>query len=253
MPVPPNPLDLTGKHVVVTGGSSGIGRATAILLSELGARLTLVGRRAIALDETRMATGRPDAHTCQLLDLADYDAVIASAREWPTTIGAIDGLVHSAGVGGAGALRTLSRKGIDAVAGPNMYATLALLRAVASKGVAVDGSSVVVVSSAAALIGSAGLVAYSATKGAVQAIVRSAAVELKGRKIRVNAVAPGYVATPMMEQSRQSLLGFEAVEARQFLGVLEPVEVAAAVAYLLSDAAKRVTGTTLVIDGGLTV
>ena len=251
--MPPNPLDLAGKHVLVTGASSGIGRATAVLLGDLGARLTLVGRRAAALDETRSATACPDAHTTLVLDLADYDAVVAAARGWPATIGPLDGLVHSAGVGGAGALRTLSRKTIDEVAGPNMYAALALLRAVASKGVAADGSSVVLLSSAAALSGSAGLVAYSATKGAIQAIVRSAAAELKARRIRVNAVAPGYVATPMMEQSRQTLLGFAAVEARQFLGVLEPTEVAAAIAYLLCDAARRVTGTTLVIDGGLTV
>lgn len=249
-----NPFDLTGKRVLVTGASSGIGRATAVLLSRLGAVLTLTGRRADALEETRAAAAAPERHATSVLDLTDVDRVPAWLKELASAAGApFDGVVHSAGVGGAAPLRTLSRKAVDAVALPNVYATLALLRGVASKGTAADGCSVVLLSSAAALAGAPGLVAYSATKGAVQAVVRSAALELRGRRMRVNAVAPGYVATPMMARSRDELPGFEAAAARQFLGIVEPDEVAAGVAYLLSDAAARVTGTTLVIDGGFTL
>ena len=248
-----NPLDLSAKRVLVTGASSGIGRATALLLSELGATLTLAGRRAEALEATQAATRTPEAHAITAFDLADTDAIPGWLKERAAAAGApFDGIVHSAGVGGAAPLRVLSRKALEAVAIPNLYATFGVLRAVASKGVVADGASVVLMSSAAALVASPGLSAYSATKGAVQAAVRSAALELRGRRVRVNAVAPAYVATPMMEQSRAELPGFAEVEARQFLGLIPPDEVAAAVAYLLSDVAARVTGSTLVIDGGFT-
>ena len=253
MPAAVNPLDLTGKRVLVTGASSGIGRATALLLADLGASLTLVARRAEVLEEVRVAMPEPDRHVVAPFDLADVDRIAPWMKERVGAAGGpFDGVVHAAGMGGATPLRVLSRKAVDAVALPNMYAVLGLLRAVASKGVAADGCSVVLLSSAAALVGSPGLVAYSATKGAVQAVVRSAAVELQGRRVRVNAVAPGYVAAPMMEQSRAELPGGDAAVARQFLGMISPEEVAAAVAYLLSDAARRVTGSTLVIDGGFT-
>ena len=246
-----NPLDLSGKRVLVTGASSGIGRATALMLAELGATLTLAGRRADALEATRAATRAPETHTSTAFDLGQTDAIPGWLKELATAGGGpFDGIVHSAGVGGVTPLRLLSRKALDAVAVPNFYATLGLLRGVASKGVVSDGASVVLLSSVAALVASPGLTAYSATKGAIQATVRSAAAELRGRRVRVNAVAPAYVATPMMEQSRAELPGFAEIEARQFLGFIPPDEVAAAVAYLLSDAAARVTGSTLVIDGG---
>jgi NAD(P)-dependent dehydrogenase (short-subunit alcohol dehydrogenase family) len=96
------------------------------------------------------------------------------------------------------------------------------------------------------------LAAYGASKAALPSLARTAAMELRSRRIRVNCVTPAYVATAMMEASRASLPGFEAVEERQFLGVIPPEEVGTAVAYLLSDAALHITGTSLVIDGGFT-
>jgi NAD(P)-dependent dehydrogenase (short-subunit alcohol dehydrogenase family) len=248
----PHPLDLSGKLVLVTGASSGIGRATAILLGQLGARVILSGRREDALRETRSQLPEPEKHPVEVRDLADIDAIPPWLKEVVARAGApLDGLVHSAGVGGLAPLRTLSKKTIDSVMTPNLFAALALMRGASAKGASKDGASLVMISSVAGLVSSPGLVAYSASKGALHAAVRSAAQELKERKIRVNCVAPGYVETPMMEQSRaENPAGFEAIAQRQFLGFAKPEEVATAVAYLLSDAARVITGTTLVLDGG---
>jgi NAD(P)-dependent dehydrogenase (short-subunit alcohol dehydrogenase family) len=141
---------------------------------------------------------------------------------------------------------------MDDVLVPNLYASLAIMRGVSPPTVTNDGASCVFVSSVAGHVGSAGLTAYSASKGGLEAAVRSGAMELRQRRLRVNAVAPAYVRSPLMDRSVAELPDFSAIEARQFLGILDADEVAVAIAYLLSDATKRVTGTTLVIDGGFT-
>jgi NAD(P)-dependent dehydrogenase (short-subunit alcohol dehydrogenase family) len=103
----------------------------------------------------------------------------------------------------------------------------------------------------AGVAGTPGLATYSASKGAIHALVRSAAQELGGKRIRVNCVAPGYVETPMLEGARDSLPGdFQRLADRHYLGFARAEEIAVAIAYLLSDAARVVTGTSLVIDGG---
>lgn len=248
-----NPLDLTGKLVLVTGASSGIGRATAGVLSRLGARVVLAGRREGALEETRQGLESPGRHLAAPFDLADVDGVPAWIKGIAAQAGALlDGVVHSAGVGGVVPLRLLGSEAIERVMVPNLHAALALLRGAASRQVTADGASVVLLSSVAGMAGSPGLAAYGASKAALSSLARTSAMELRSRRIRVNCVTPGYVATPMMEESRAALPGFEAQEARQFLGIIPPDEVGTAVAYLLCDAARHITGTSLVIDAGYT-
>lgn len=247
-----NPLALDGKTVLVTGASSGIGRATALLLSQLGARVILSGRRREALEETRQAMENPESHPVEPFDLSDTDGIPAWVKDVRTRADApLDGLVHSAGVSITMAIRVANRKNTDALMLPNVYAALALLRGVSAKGVAADSTSVVLLSSVASIIGSPGLVAYAGSKGALNAIVRSAAKELGGKRVRINAIAPGYVQTPMYDEMKATNPGdVQRLEQQHFLGIPTPDEVGVMVAYLLSDAARVVTGTTLVIDGG---
>jgi NAD(P)-dependent dehydrogenase (short-subunit alcohol dehydrogenase family) len=246
-----NPLDLTGRFVVVTGASSGIGRSTAVALSRLGARVALGGRRESALQETRDALAG-DGHLVAPFDLGDVDGIPGWLKRVAGEAGApVSGLVHSAGVSRSTPLRVVNKANIDDILTPNLYATLALLRAVSAKGVAAESCSVVIMSSVAGVAGTPGLATYSASKGAIHALVRSAAQELGGKRIRVNCVAPGYVETPMLDGARDSLPGdFQRLADRHFLGFARPDEIAVAIAYLLSDAARVVTGTSLVIDGG---
>lgn len=247
-----NPLDLGGKRILVTGASSGIGRVTAQHLARLGASLVLGGRRIDALEETLATLGGESTHRVAPYDLTSVDGIPAWLKEIAAGGGRLDGVVHSAGIGGVTPLRVQSRRSMDDVLVPNLYASLAIMRGVSPPAVTNDGASCVFVSSVAGHVGSAGLTAYSASKGGLEAAVRSGAMELRQRRLRVNAVAPAYVRSPLMDQSVAELPDFSAIEARQFLGILDADEVAVAIAYLLSDATKRVTGTTLVIDGGFT-
>lgn len=248
-----NPLELTGKTILVTGASSGIGRSVAVLLSQLGARVVLAGRREGALEETRALMDEPASHLAETFDLGETDAIPEWLKGVRARAGApLDGVVHSAGISNTMSIRVSNRKNIDHMMIPNVYAALGLLRGISTKGVAAPAASVVLLSSVASISGSPGLVTYAGTKGALNSIVRSAAKELGPKQIRVNAIAPGYVATPMYEEMKATTPGevIARLEEQHFLGIPRPEEVAVMAAYLLSDAARVVTGTTLVIDGG---
>lgn len=249
-----NPLDLSSKVVLVTGASSGIGRTTAITLSRLGARVIVSSRRRDALQETQAMLEDTDRHAVHPFDFSCIDEIpgwlqsIADEMESP-----LNGIVHAAGLSTAIPLRILNRKRMDDLMLPNVYASLALIRGMNAKGVCADGAAMVLVSSVSGLAGAVGHTTYSASKAALHGMVRSAAKELASRRMRVNCVAPAWVHGPIMDVVND-LQGeaFQRVQERQFLGTISPEDVAVSVAYLLSDAASKVTGTTLVIDGGWT-
>jgi len=250
-----NPLDLSAKLILVTGASSGIGRATALVLSRLGARIILTGRREPALQETLCAMDEPKKHSVFSADLTETDAIPLLVRQQVERAGTpLDGIVHSAGVGKPISLRMTSRRNVEAMMAINVYASLALLRAISEKNVAsCRGGSVVLMSSVAAFVASPGLVAYSGTKAALFGIAKSAALELASKRIRVNCIAPGYVKTPMLDQAEDTFVGFEQVKNKQFLGLIEAEDIGVLAAYLLSDASRAVTGATFLIDGGFSV
>jgi NAD(P)-dependent dehydrogenase (short-subunit alcohol dehydrogenase family) len=250
-----NPLDLSGKLILVTGASSGIGRATAVVLSRMGARLILAGRRIGAIEETLAATNNSASHICSTFDLVDVDGIPKWIAEVVGSAGTqLDGAVHTAGLGAIVPLRAVSGSNIDKLMIPNVSATLMLLRGVTAKLVAAPAAmSIVLLSSVAAMVPSPGLITYSATKSAINAIARSAAKELAGKGIRVNSIAPGYVQTPMLTQLADDIADFARIEKQQFLGIIDPEEVGVMAAYLLSDAARRITGSQFVMDGGFTL
>lgn len=250
-----NPLDLSGKLILVTGASSGIGRATAVVLSRMGARLILAGRRIGAIEETLAATNSSADHICSTFDLADVDGIPKWIAEVVGSAGTqLDGAVHTAGVSAIVPLRAVSGSNIDKLMIPNVSATLMLLRGVTAKLVAAPAAmSIVLLSSVAAIVPSPGLITYSATKSAINAIARSAAKELAGKGIRVNSIAPGYVQTPMLAQFADDITDFARIEKQQFLGIIDPEEVGVMAAYLLSDAARSITGSQFVMDGGFTL
>ncbi len=250
-----NPLDLTGKLILVTGASSGIGRATAIVLARLGASIILCGRREADLRATaEMIDAGATAHI-EPFDLADTDAI----PSWMQRLCAkyrshLHGLVHAAGVGVTYPIRVSNRKKLDEVMSVNVYASVGLLRGISMKTIGgEDGCSVVFISSISGLVGGAGKVIYGGSKAALQAIARSASLELASRRIRVNCIAPGWVDTPMMQKALSELpAGLPDLKNRQVLGLIAPEEVGVAAGYLISEAARHVTGTTLVLDGGYT-
>jgi NAD(P)-dependent dehydrogenase (short-subunit alcohol dehydrogenase family) len=221
----------------------------------MGARLILSGRRADALQETLTFTENQANHLCSEFELTNLNEIPKWIAELVGGAGApLDGTVHCAGVLHHIPLRAVSADNIESMMVPNLHAALMLLRAVTAKNVAaVMGSSVVLISSAAALVASPGMAAYSASKAALNAVARSAAKELAAKRVRVNCIAPGYVKTPMFNHAAGAITNFERIEMQQFLGIIDPEEVGIMAAYLLSDAARSITGSQIVMDGGFTL
>lgn len=235
---------------LVTGASSGIGRAVAQRLVGLGAAVIASGRDAARLEETRR--GCDDPARCHVAP-RDLAAEMGSIPAWVEGVardhGPLAGLVHSAGVLGPAPLRVLSLKAARATMDVNFFSFLMLAQGLSFDGVARDGASLVAVSSVASLRGLSGAAPYSASKGAVNAAVRALGAELAPRRIRCNAVLPGVVDTEMTRGVEQEQL--EYLWAQQFVpGSIGPGDVAGVCAWLLSDAGAFVTGQCVAIDAG---
>jgi NAD(P)-dependent dehydrogenase (short-subunit alcohol dehydrogenase family) len=241
---------LAGRTALVTGAGRGIGRGSAIALARAGADLVLVSRSPDELEEVAVevrALGRSARPVA--LDVTDAKSVRHLVSELPV----LDVLVVSAGANIPEPLLDVSERHLDALLALNVRSTFVTLQAAARRMVERGAGSIVLLSSQMGHVGAAGRTVYCATKHAVEGLTKAAAVELAPHGVRVNAVAPTFVETPMTapfladERSRADLV------ARIPLGRLGRVEdVAAGVVYLASDSAALVTGTSLLVDGGWT-
>jgi NAD(P)-dependent dehydrogenase (short-subunit alcohol dehydrogenase family) len=223
---------LAGKHVVVTGAGTGIGRAIARRLAEEGARLTLLAR-----DETRLRDVVPGAAT-KSVDIRDRDAVQAAFDE------PLDALVANAGIGGPNEPGAADRW--DDIVQTNLHGTYWCCRAAEPR--LADGGRIVVTSSILARIGVPGYTAYCASKAGLLGLVRALAAELAPRRIQVNAVCPGWVNTDMAWEGIDAMPGTREEALELAMGEVplgrmsEPEEIAGTVAWLLSPDAIGVTG-----------
>ncbi len=249
-----NPLDLKGGVVLVTGASSGIGRETAVVLSQLNARVVLTGRNPERLAETRQLLAG-EGHFVSPFDLAALDDVPRWLKSVTAQTGPLAGLVHSAGIHATISIRVLSAQKADEMLRVNVSSAMMLVRAFRQRDCHVRGGSVVFLSSTAGMVGSSSLSAYSASKAALIGLARSLGAELASDGIRVNCVAPGIVKTAMFERFAASVSAdhLSEVEACFPLGLGTPRDVAYAVAYLLAETGRWITGATLVLDGGYTM
>lgn len=248
-----NPLDLTGKTILVTGASSGIGRETAHVISQLGGRVILVGRNEGRLAETLDSLDGA-GHRIEPFDLSSTDEIPRWLKDLSALCGQLDGLVHSAGIHQLRPLRVLTSEGLNDVMRTNLDAAVSLAKGFRRKGVRGPAGSIVLLSSVMSLVGQTGVIAYAASKGAINAVTRALAVELAPEHIRVNCVAPGYVETEMSAALSSSMTQEQrsAIESMHLLGVGKPRDVAFAIAFLLAETARWITGTVLVVDGGYT-
>ncbi len=242
---------LDGKIALVTGGTSGIGLATAQVLAAQGAQVFITGRRQAELDAAVDAIGaaatgiRADASK-----LAELDAVYAQIAK---QAGRLDILFANAGGGDMQPLGAISEEHFDRIFGTNVRGVVFTVQKALP--LLVDGASVILTGSTTSVKGTASFSVYSASKAAVRNFARSWALDLKDRDIRVNVVSPGPVRTPGLgdlvpDEHRQGL--FDALAAQVPLGRLgEPEEIGKVVAFLGSDAASFINGAELFVDGGM--
>jgi NAD(P)-dependent dehydrogenase (short-subunit alcohol dehydrogenase family) len=247
-------VDFEGKAVVVSGASSGIGRAVAVELSRQGAQLILMGRNEDGLRATAELM-EPGKHLTVTLDLREHAAILPKIREVCTRFERIYGLCHCAGTVETRPLTSCKVEGIREMMAVNLAAGIELARAVCRRDVIEQaGGSILFVSSIYGIVGMPGQIGYSATKGAVIAAARAMAAELARRKIRVNSISPGLVKTDMTAKS-MALLSKEQVKALEEsypLGTGLPEDVARAAVFLLAPQNRWITGINLVVDGGYT-
>lgn len=245
-----NPYSLEGKIILITGASSGIGRAVAVECSKLGAKVIITARNNERLKETyRMLEG--DGHLLFTCDLSNPDAIVQLVSEIPI----INGMVCNAGTNKMIPISFMKYENIQEILTVNTVAPMLLLKEVCKKKKLSKGASVVFTSSMAGVGAAAtGNGAYTASKGAISSFLKVAALELAPRKVRVNAVCPGMTRTPMIYDDNVQDEELKKDMERYPLGRYgEPQDIAWAMIYLLSDASTWVTGTNLVIDGGLTI
>lgn len=246
-----NPFDLRGRNVLVTGASSGIGRATAIVLSELGARVIITARRADQLEAT-LGQMTSNGHAFAPFDLTDLESVPEWVKALTDQHGPLDGVVHAAGLRKTMGLRGVSVDMLHETFRVNLDSAVMLAKGFRQKGCCAAGGSLVLVSSVAAFVGGPAMAPYAASKAAIIGLTKSLASELAREGLRVNCVAPGIVESEMTEQFRRNVTSeqFAAIVAQHPLGLGAPWDVACAAAYLLSEAGRWITGQTLVVDGG---
>lgn len=238
-------VTLDRKTIMITGAASGIGKATAVLCSQLGARVILVDRSEEDLNNQEIQDC--EYHVIDLSELNKIEVLVENVAE---TNGSIDGLVHCAGISSRKPLNVLKKDGFSKIMDVNFYSFVELVKQFTKKGRMNDASSIVVMSSISSIKGYKAKTEYCVSKAAVDAFVRCAALELANRKIRVNSIMPAEVLTPLAAKSHELNVALGVQEVNAPLGPTDPYEVANLIAFLLSDATKTITGTSILIDGG---
>ena len=248
-----NPMDLTGKKILVTGATGGMGLETAVLLSKLGANVIICGRNPDKLQKVYdMLEGTENAK--YVLDLNDVGSIENLVKTMVNECGKFHGFAHCAGIAPMRPLKMTKRENMIEVMDANLFSFIEIVRCITKKGYFADEGSIVAISSTASIQGKQSKVAYSASKAALDGAIRCLVCDLKKKKIRVNSVTPCWVNTRMYKgyiDRYPDTFEVQEIKEKQYMGVTEPVEVANIIAFLLSDAAKTITGTSILIDGGM--
>lgn len=250
-------MDFSGKVVLITGASSGIGSGTAIYLAKLGASLVLTGRNAVNLNETAINCIRPPGvpEPLQIVsDITDDADVVRIVEETIRHFGRLDVLINNAGIIEIGGIETTTVQQYENVMNTNLRSVYHLTM-LATPHIIKTKGNIVNVSSVSGIRSSAGVLAYGISKSGLDQLTRCTALELAAKGVRVNSVNPGLVRTDIHKRGGMNEVDYEAfverVKKAHALGRAGDVtEIASAIAFLASDLAAFVTGVQLLVDGG---
>lgn len=244
------PFSLKDRTILVTGASSGIGRATALQASRLGAKVILVARNRQRLDETLLEL-TDGSHSAFSIDLADQEQLHGLIDSLPT----LDGAVLCAGKGLTLPVQFCDREHFDDIFNVNFFSTVELLRMLYKKKKVSKGASIVLLASMGGTrIFSGGNGIYGSSKAALDSFMKFAAKEFAARKVRVNSICPAMVDTPLIHRGTVSEEQLAEDAARYPLKRYgQPTDIANAAVFLLSGASSWITGTSMIVDGGLSI
>ena len=242
---------LNGKVALVTGGARGIGRAIALKLASLGADVAILDAGSLELseqtaDEVRALGVRSFAVRCDITDFEQVTAAVAQVKE---ALGGVDILVNNAGITRDKLALRMSPEDFDAVISVNLKGTFLMIKALYADFMKKRAGRIINIASIAGLIGNAGQANYAASKAGVVGLTKTIARELASRGVTCNAIAPGFIETPMTANMNQDALA-AASKAIPVGRMGKPGDVAAAVAFLAGDDAGYITGAVLNVDGG---
>ena len=243
-----NPFTLEGKTILVTGASSGIGRGICIDCSKIGAKVHLMARNEERLNET-LSLMEGDGHTIHQADLCssyDIDSLI-------DILPVVDGVVLCAGIIKTVPVKNINEDAMTEIFNANIMGDIKICSRLLKKKKLNRGASVVFISSVSTFNVKIGNSLYSATKGAVNSFAKAMALEVARQEMRVNCIQPGFIPSNILEKHGMGEEAIQWYKERHPLGLGNPSDIANGCIYLLSDAARWVTGSIFTIDGGYTL
>jgi NAD(P)-dependent dehydrogenase (short-subunit alcohol dehydrogenase family) len=242
-------FNFSGKTILITGASSGIGKETTIALSKLGAKCIIHGRDEQRLNETLLNCENQNLHQILSLDLKDFDSYDSAILNIPP----LDGVVHSAGISPKlMILKFIKLEFLRELQDVNVNSIIILLGKLWRKNKLKDGGSVVMMSSIVSHTGVVGSLAYGISKGGINSATKILAHEFVSKKIRVNSIASGMVKTPLLETQNEAMGDDFAEKYLQHypLGYGEVDDISSLIIFLLSERSKWITGSVYIADGG---
>lgn len=249
-------IKFNDENILVTGASDGIGKAICILLNSLGANVIGVARSESKLEQIQQEVQFKEKFHYICRDLSkELNGIPKLIIDISKEYGKLNGLVFCAGKLELLPLKAVSSENIDNLYNINIKSLLLTTKGFTDKRCSFDNSSIVYISSISSIIGIKGMSIYSSSKGAINSVVKTLAVELANRGIKINSVLPGHVETNMTLQNKEanSQEYLNELESMYPLGVGRPNDVANLVTFLLSDSSRWITGQNIVIDGGRTL
>lgn len=250
-----DPFSLSGKTILVTGASSGIGRECAVSFSKRGAKVILTGRNQEGLRSTASECNKYFDCAWYSYDLANLSGIGDLVSAVVEKHGPINGFLHAAGIQKTLPYTHNSVDDFHSIYDVNFLSAIELIKFLSKKNNKGYNPRYVLISSITAVVGRPGVVAYSASKGAMVSAVRTLSIELATKGIAINCISPGTIMTPLMESMMESLTEEQRQKRKEgfLIGLGQPSDVANTAIFLLSDASRWITGQNIVVDGGYTV